>query len=299
MSATEFQFDQIANAFYEKGKATIPLEEILRDLDLWQWDVKAKALTSALAMRGLTLINGELSATGDAASFIPVKTGFDAFIRAAKNALDMVERPVPAAELIGMTGLASEAVPEHLAYHLRRVGIYHIPGVGYWRHPQYATTRGELLASSPKSKIGTRIVETFQLHGWPLAGEEIEKLTAGEVTSRTMSQQTQKGPNRVALTLGNSLFIPAGVVATDSQPIPMTANVVEIIMDHPQTVPIFREDNVKLYKLAFLLAKHNMAVIREHWERRGGRQSRAVTMALTEDGRQIIAGMDKRRKDDF
>lgn len=301
MPATEHTFNAIANAYYEQGRATVPLEEILRSLDLWEWTVPKKVLKDALAVRGLTLANDEISETGDTAPLIPVKTGYEAFIRAAKDAIEMVEKPVSAGELIGMTGLATEAVPaESLAYHLRRAGIYYIPGVGFWRYPQFATVRGELLATPGRSKKARRIAEAFKEHGWPLAGEEVERITAGEVSSRFMSQQAHKKAHRMVATIGNSLFVPAGIAATSDMPVPVTHNVVAAILDHSPSKPLFRDEDVKLYKLAAVLARHGLATVRQGWSRRHGRQTRIVFMELTETGHRLLTGLDRRtRKDEF
>lgn len=301
MSATEHQFDQIANAFYEKGSATVPLETILRELDIWEWGVPKKVATTALATRGLTLKNGEISETGDAAPLLPVASGFEPFLRAAKDAIEMVEKPVSAPELIGMTGLATEAIPsESLAYHLRRVGIYYIPGAGFWRYPQFATPKGELWATTPRSKQGKRIMDTFRDHGWPLAGEEVERITAGEVSSRFMSQQAHKRNHRLVAGVGNSLFVPAGVAATADMPVPVTHNVVAAILDHSPAAPLYRDADVKLYKLASILARHGLATVKQGWSRRHGRQTRIVFMELTEAGFRTLSGLDKRtRKDEF
>lgn len=299
--STENQLDQIAGYFSSQHKQAMKLDTILEALGIVSLDLETKALKAAMSMRGLSYEDGRIVAAHNVAPELPPKVDFAPFIRAAREVIDMATKPVPAGDLIGMTGIATEALPaEGIANHLHAAGIYFIPGAGFWHLPQYANDRGELFYAEPKSPAARRMLEVFARHGWPLSGEEIERLTSGEATSRFVTLQAARPKHAPIKSVGAGLFIPAGAIATKERPIPMTAAVAEALIDVVPTQPIYRADDVRLYKLAAILARHGLANVKDVWKVRAGRRQRAVTMELTEEGYEALKGLDRRaQKDEF
>lgn len=299
MSTTEHTFDQIAHFFYEQNAPLVKLADALEALDIVSLDAKPAALKAALSMRGILCEAGELRQQDDFEPAAPPKADFDPFVRAAKEAVDMAVKPIPAGELLGMSGLVTEALPaDGMAQHLRAASIYYIPGAGYWKFPQYASERGELFVSPSRSRPVAAAMEAFASHGWPLAGLDIERITHGEASSRFCTIQSLKEKHRYLRSIGNGLFIPIGAEPTALRPVPLTKAVAEVLIDHRPPDPIFRADDVRLYKLAAVLAKHRLATVKEGWINRSGRRQRVVYMELTETGYASLKGLDRRIKSD-
>lgn len=298
--SSEHTYDRIAAHFYESNKEAIPLETVIELLGLINLDVPKEALKAAMSMRGLDYRNGEITRKRPDEGQRPPKSDYSAFVLAAREAIDMASKPMPAGELIGISGLSTEAIPRELPHHLRSAGIYFIPGAGYWKHPQYATDTGELHYSPSRSEALVALMNAFQEHGWPLSGEEIEKATGGKVTSRFCSLSAHRNRHRLIRSVGNGMFVPYGAQATPSRPIPVSNNVMHTVIDHDPAEPIFRAENVRLYKIAPILAKHGVAKIKEGASVRNGRRQRYILMELTEAGYKAFKGMDARgKKEDF
>lgn len=299
MSATEHHFDRIAHFFYEQNKPILKLDEALHALDIIDLDVSKEVLKAAMSMRGVFCVGGELRQAEEVVPLSPPKPDFSPFVRAAREAVDMAVRPIPAGDLLGMSGLVSEALPaDGIADHLKAASIYFIPGLGYWRSPQFANERGELFSSVSQSRQVNVVNDIFTRHGWPLAGQDIERLSNGEVTSRFCTLHAAKLKHRYIKGIGNGLFVPIGAEPTKVRPIPLTKVLAEALIDHKPSEPIFRSENVRLYKIASLLAKHGHATVKEKWEMRSGRHQRAVMMELTEEGFASLKGFDRRAKAD-
>lgn len=299
--STEHQLDQISGYFSEQRKQAMRLDVILEALGIVSLDMDKNAISAAMSVRGLSYEDGRIVRAHEIAPELPPKSDFSPFVRAAREAIDMATRPIPAGELIGMSGISTEALPaEGIINHLHAAGLYHIPGIGYWKYPQYANDRGELFFAPPKSQPARRMLEAFAKHGWPLAGEEIERLTNGEASSRFVSLQAGKPTHALIKSVGGGMFIPAGAVATRERPIPMTSANAEALIDADPAEPIFRAEDVRLYKLATILARHGLATVKDVWKVRAGRRQRAVSMELTEEGFAALKGLDRRnQKDEF
>lgn len=296
--STDATINAISEAFWNASKPAVPLEDLLNAADAEAWDMPKETLATALAVRGLTLANGMVSETGDAAPLEPVKADYSVFLRRAREAVEIAEQPLSAAELIGMTGLSTEAVPAaSMAHHLRTVGVFFIPGAGYWRNPQYASERGEVWYARFTSKKLRRVMELFKDHGWPLAGADIERLTAGEVTSRFMSVEAHRTKFAAVRSMGGGLFIPTGAAVRSG--IPMTHNVAAAILDINPREGVARDDDVRLYKIAAVLERHNLAKVKYTTTTRGGRRVRLVYVDLTEHGYRTLRKIDKRSNDEF
>lgn len=302
MSTTEGNLDRIAHWFHEQNKEVVTLDDALKALEIWTLDVGREVLRNAFTARGVTYASGELRRPAPFVETAPPKADYLPFVNAAKDIIDMAVKPVSVADLITHGGLVSTAVPPSntLGHHLKRAGVHFIPGIGYWKHPQYITAAGEILMAAPRSKKSRRMMDTFIAHGWPLAGEEIERLTNGEVTSRFMTKQSHIKGARLVKSLRGGLFVPAMTTTTADMPIPMTHDMAEAILSNNPSEPIYRSENVTLYKMAGLLARHRMATVKEGWGIRNGRRQRKAFMELTEAGHASLKGLDRRaRKDDF
>ncbi len=301
MSTTEKNLDRIAEYFFGQEKQIIPFEEALRALDIFNLEMSRTALRAAMAMRGLAYANGEITIAADMQRAIPAKVDYAPFIQAAKAAVDMAVKPIPTGELIGMSGLVTEAIPGELPFYLRSAGVYFIPGAGYWKYPQYASDHGELFCAPNKSRRITLLMETFSRHGWPLAGQEIETLTGGAVTSRFCSTKSAAVQRHCQIrAIAHGLFSPIGAEATLEMPIPITKNIAEDILGNLPSEPIFFKEKPRMYKIAEVLAAHGMATVSYKWLARNGYRQRARYMELTEQGYKMLRGLDRRlRKDEF
>lgn len=299
--STEYQLNQIAEYFTNSGRNSMRIAAILEALDIATLDMEPKALAAAMAMRGLSVDRGRIIAGREVEPELPPRADFAPFVMAAKEAIDMATKPIPAGDLIGMSGLASSALPaEGIAHHLHAAGIYLIPGAGYWKLPQYANDRGELFYARPKSDKVRLLLDAFERQGWPLSGEEIERLTDKKVTSRFVTMQAARPIHAPIKSVGSGLFIPAGAAPTTERPVPMTSAVAEALIDVKPNDPIYRAEDVRLYKLAAILARHGLATVKDVWKVRAGRRQRAVTMELTEAGFAALKGLDRRvQKDEF
>lgn len=250
------------------------------------------ALRAAMAIRGVSLRNGEFCREVAAEVTLPPRANYEAFVARAAEIVDLAERPVPVAQLVTDGALVSEAIPgDTIEHHMRVAGIYLIPGLGYWKHPQFITSRGEIFTAPIRDTKSEEMLRAFTLSGWPLSGEDVERVTNGVVTSRYVTHHAHRRRHRFIKSIAHGLFVPEGAFPSRDMPIPMTRPVAAMLLENKASEAIFASENARLYKLANLLKKHGMATTREAWPTHNGRRQRALFMELTPDGYQKLKGI--------
>lgn len=299
---TEYQLNKIAEYFNGREEASMPLADVLAAIGVERMELRDGALAAAMAARGISFEDGRLYSPKAAAAVEPASADYKPFIAAALEIIDMATAPIPAAEMVGATGIAASAIPRGgFSHHLTAAGIHYIPGAGYWKAPQFVGDDGEFFYAPPKAKKVRIMLECFKLHGWPLAGEDVERLTSGAVASRFVTLHAAKaGGSAVIKGIGNALFVPAGAMETPERPVPISPGVAGELLKLTPADKIFRSENVLLYKLARVLERHGHAKVFGRFLVRNGRRQRAVSLELTEAGFNAIKGLDRRLiKDEF
>ena len=166
MSPHETIFDYIAEAFREREEETVTVEALPDEAVLAgfieAWDIEREALANAMSVRGIALQNGVLSEIAAPENFDPLSGGYEEFLKVAVKIINAAEYPIDALDLISLSGLATEAIPmASLSHYLKRVNIHLIPGVGFWRSPDYTDPSGRIVSRRPISEKVAAVMRYF------------------------------------------------------------------------------------------------------------------------------------------
>jgi hypothetical protein len=304
-SQTEAMFDDMAARYEARGLPAVAVEEIIAEtaeagfLDPWTFSSTA-TLANGLRVRGLVIKSGMIERE-DAApveNYNPVLTDFEEFTKAAKRVIDEAEYPVDAMDLATRTGLASEAIPyATMKTHLRRVGIWFIPGLGYWRAPQYTDPSGRIVSKHVRSERIKALLECFETQGWPITGVDAERHTGGKVTSRFLSRYAAGSGSETVKGIGSGLFVPADKLTKAG--LPMSANVAAALAKlDPETV-IDDLDHLRLFRIAMIMERRGLATIRKSRSSRSRKRIQTMRVTLTDAGKKMVDKIARRGRDEF
>lgn len=299
----ETLYDFIAQRFRTLGENECKLERLIADADaegyLAVWDVHRSVYTNALRARGLECRNGIVHYPKDGESFYdPVTTDYVAFKRTAAQVVAAADAPVPSPELVRATGLSRASIPyPNMKRVLADVGIYYIPGLGYWHAPQYTTPEGRIIAKHIRGERAVALYEAFEKRGWPLAGAELERWTSGLVNSRFLTRYAHS--NRSIAGIGSGLYVPADRIG--ELPIPMSGHALtELRAMLDPTKVIADKDNLRLFRIVLLAQRLGWLRARLSRTTKNARRRQTIRVEKwTEEGRRQLERAERRTTDAF
>jgi hypothetical protein len=297
-------YDFMAERFRALGDPTCKLERIIADaehagyVDLWE--MPRQGIVNAMRARGIVVANGIMSLPefeGD--HFDPVKTDYAEFVTAAKRIIAEAEYPIDTLDLVEATGLATAAAPlATMRHYLRKEGVHYLPGVGYWRHPQFTTKSGRIISRHCRSERTQALLDYFEVSGWPIAGPDAERETGGLVTSRFLARHaTTEESARMVQGIGSGLYVPMG--QDKRQALPMSHNVAKALLELSPEEIIDDKEHLRLFRLALILERKGFATTKKSRTTRGGVRRQTARVALTEAGRKMIEKIARLARDEF
>jgi hypothetical protein len=301
------QFDEIydfmAGRFREIGRPQVSMDAILSEveaegfIDVWQ--IPRGSIANAMKLRGLEVGSGSLRLPKhEGEHFDPVETDYAEFKAAAKRIMAEAEYPLQMGELIDRTGLHAAAAPlSAMQYHLKQVGIFWLPGTGYWRHPQYTDPSGRSVSKRIRSDRVEKLVSLFEEHGWPISGKEAEQWTSGVVTSRFMTRYAnQAGSSRIK-GIGSGLYVP--VDKAEEGRLPMSRNVVEAVAGIDDGAILDDKDTHRLFRIMLVAERLAWVSLKRSRTTRDRTRRQTIKVRWTDEGRRNIARLTKDTADEF
>ena len=141
------------------------------------------------------------------------------------------------------------------------------------------------------------IMRYFDSHGWPVAGRDAERDTAGIVSSRFLARYSTGGGRQHVLALGAGLYAPVDKAGTD--PVPVSRDVAQAVLALEADEVIDDHDHLRLFKLAMILERKGLATIRKSRTTRAGIRRQTIRLALNEAGRSMLEARARLAKDEF
>lgn len=297
-------YDYLAARFRQLGGKPITLDKLMMDAEQDGygdiWEVDRIGVFNALRARGIELTEGVVKFPEiDGENFDPIATDYRDFKSAAKAVLDLAEYPVPTHDLIGRVALHSSAVPlSSLRYHLRQVGIHFLPGLGYWRHPQFTDAAGRTVSRKIRSERIVELLAMFEHKGWPITGREAEAWSNGLVTSRYLTLYA-RGLTPMVRPIGSGLYVPADKIEPENTRIPMSRNVVEALQAIDATKQIDDKDHLRLFRIVLLAERLGWAKVKRSRTTRDGIRRQTMRVTWTDEGAKQLRRAAKATADAF
>lgn len=295
-------YDFMADRFRELDSQPIELEKLLMDAEREGfgeiWDMDKHGMANALQARGLVLLSGTVKLPDvEGTPFDPVVTGYDDFTKRAQDIMASQTVPLEADEIVSLVGLQRAAIPfSNMKFHLKKVGIHYIPGVGYWRYPQYTLEDGTFVSKRCRSERKAQLVEVFRKHGWPITGRDATVWSEGFVTSRYLVKQAQINHARIS-GLGSGLYVPRD--QTERWRIPMSRNVVERILSIDPRELIRDKPELRIFRILLLMERKGMATLARSRSSVGNERCQTLRAKLTKEGRETLERMSQSSQDEF
>ena len=298
---TDALYDYLAARFREIGAPTYPLSSIVADAEREGyadiWEAAPIAIRNAMRSRGLDLLGDMLSLPAlDGEHFDPIETDFAGFRAAARRVIDAVEYPIPAAELVVRIGVSDGGVPwSSMAALLKRDGIFHLPGAGYWRHPQFTFPDGRIISKRIRSERIGAMQAIFKRHGWPVVAPDAELWSDGLITRRYLVRYAST--DSVVSSLGIGLYVPTDQVATS--PLPMTGNVAAALAALDPDTRIDDKDHLRLFRITLCAERLGWLTARRSRSSVDGKRCQTAWVAWTAEGRAALGRAMGETRDAF
>lgn len=301
MSRHDALYDLIVEVVAKAHPEPVPLEAALQAAEnaglSGGWAIPRFPLTNALHMRGVKLANGMLCRDVPAPEFEPLTIDYTAFVEAAVRVITEATAPLTAIEIIGMSGITGEAIPSgSLSALLKPHGIYLIPGVGFWRGPQYIDPSGRIVTARAQSDAVREVLGHFERHGWPILGSAVQEETEGGVTSRYIARLVAKGESDAVAGIGSGMYVPYALRTV--KPLPVSPNVARAMLDVEGNA-IDDKDHLRLFRLALILERHELATLKKSRTTRGGLRRQTAIIVLTDEARQWLESIASGPRDAF
>ena len=296
-------YDYLAERFRTLGGKPVALDDLILDAEREGygeiWEVPRQGMVNAMRSRGIVVANGVAQFMGgEGENFDPIATDYSEFKEAAKAVLDIAEYPVPPEDLIARTGLHLAAIPmASMHFHLRQIGCHFLPGMGYWRNPQFTDATGHVVARKIKSERVNALLELFELHGWPISGPEAETWTSGLVTAAWLSRYCYT--DGLVKGIGSGLYVPADKAVPEYGPIPMSRNVHDALAALDKDELIDDKDHLRLFRIALRAERLGWAKVKLSRTTRQGVRRQTMRVTWTSDGREALARAAKTTADAF
>ncbi len=295
-------YEFIAAEYRKSGDTHIELNDLLikaADEGYGEvWQISKHGMANALAARGLELKNGVIHLPRyEGGNFDPVVTDYEEFLEAAKEVMDGQTQPLETMELVSLTGLTRAAVPLNtLASKLQRIGVYFIPGVGYWNSPSYTLENGKVLTRRCRSDRLAGLLNLFEIHGWPIAGRDAEAWSNGLVTSRFMTIAANQPHARIA-GIGSGLYVPVDRAA--DKPLPMTPNIADKLLELDMKTLVRDKPEVRFFRILKVLERLGIVKAKHSRSTHDGKRCQSIRAKLTKPGRIEIKRLCTAVQDEF
>lgn len=287
-------FDHLVYTFRRLGVTQISLEELAEKGDVHIATIDKEAMRNALLYRGYEIKDGLVRAYEGHGYKTTVSMAFRKFSERAAEIIDTAGAPIMPADLVRMVGLVEARVPlSAMTYHLKKVGVWFIPGIGYWHKRHFVDERGVLYGHSVNDKQSMALYDAFKEYGWPMTAIDLDAATNGVVTSQYLKSATARSWPDI-ISVGYGLYVPAG--AARRVGFPMSKNLAEAFIDLKYTEVIDSLDNRRMYRMCDLLQKMGYGVTRRSNTVRDGKQRRTAFFKLNETGRKALSGLLVNRK---
>lgn len=296
-------YDYMAARFRAAEVQSMPLDELLEYAEQEGyaeiWEVPRAPITSAMRVRGLDVKNGVVSLPTNGVDFFdPVMTDYREFQDACVRVMKEAEHPLSPPDLIARTGLSDAAVPlSTMQHYLRRVGIHFLPGVGYWKYPQYTDDTGRIVTRRIKSERIEALIDYFQHQGWPIAGKEAERQTKGLVTSRFLVRNAVASSGKLVSGIGSGLYVPLD--RAKDGPIPMSRNIAEALLSLSPDHIIDDKDHLRLFRIALMLERQGLASLKRSRTNRDRVRRQTIRLTLKDAGRAMLEKIARKQADEF
>jgi len=292
-------FDHLAFTMRKLAWTQCSLEDLAEKADVNLMGMSAIALRNAMLMRGYRIHEGLVTLYDGHKFKATVAVSFKKFVKRAAEIIDAAGAPIMPADLVGMVGLVEAAIPvAQMTFHLNKVGIWLIPGVGYWHKRHYVDQRGILYGSVTTSEQARRVNEAFQEYGWPMTAYDLEAATHGKVSSRYFQDEVKR-PWPEVISVGWGLYVPAG--AARRVGFPMSKNIAQAFLDLGVDEVVDSKDNTRMYRMCSLLQRAGYGVSRTSNTVRNGSQRRIRYFKLNQTGRKALTSLldNRKRKDEY
>lgn len=284
--ATEAEFDRLIETFRALQVESLALEDLAEKANVNLWTTEKLAIVQALAVRGYSCAGMIVRPIDPGELTLPDRTTFDEFLSVAKRIMAEATVPIPGPDLVGMCGLAKTSIPMgSLAFHLKRIGIHYIAGIGFWRSPQYIDSSGRMYARRGKSEKIGQALRLFKEYGWPLTGRDLEALSEGEVSSRFISKHAARAAPDI-ISVGHGLFVPAA--AHSRTRLPMAPSVAKHLLAIGPREYIDGYDSRRFYRIVDWLEGQGLVEASRSTTTRDGIFRRRVRFRWTDAGQEAV-----------
>lgn len=292
-------FDHLAYTFRAMDVGQCSLEQLAEKAKVNLFDVTPITLRNAMLFRGIEIENGIASLYEGHDFKDTITLGYKKFCQRAAEIVEVADEPVPAVDLIALVGFAEAAIPlSTMSRHLKKVGIWFIPGLGYWHKRQFVDQDGNIYGRKTDNAQAAALVEAFKEYGWPMTAIDLEAATSGVVTRRYVTHAVRR-PWPDIVSVGYGLYVPAG--AARRVGFPVSTNVARAILDLEPSEVLDSKDNTRMYRLCDLLRRFRYGVVRRSNTVRDGKQRRIAYFKLNDTGRRALnaVALSKKPDDEF
>jgi hypothetical protein len=303
MTSHNVIYDYIADKFRNDEREEITLDELLLDAEFEGfgdiWEIPKQGMANAFSARGLVLADGKLSfPVNEEGPFDPIENNYGDFINKAVEVLKAAEHPLDMATLASMVDMHKATVPYgSMQTLLAPHGFHFLPGLGYWRHPQFKNPDGSIVSKRYKSERKNALMEAFEKYGWPISAKDVEKQTGGLANGRYIQRETQVG-NPIVKSIGSGLYVP--VSEMEGQKIPMSINVVREVLSLQDGSLIVDKPTTRMFKLMLVLHRAGWVTSKKSRSTFDGERCQSQRVTLTELGKKELQKMlPVKASDDF
>lgn len=297
MSSAHAQaMDFLAYTFRRAGREAMPLRDLCSEGERAGygalWHMKRQEVANGLAVRGLTIVDGEVRETSAVAAINEPPPDLDIFYteftEAAHKVMAEAKYPVDALELIARCTLGRQmrTPGTELKTVMRTAGYAFIPGAGYWRHSVYTDEHGMSIGAGTGSPQSFALSRAFANHGWPIVGKDAEQWTGGLVTSRYLIFASKSGPARKVAGIGSGLYVPPDRLPDG--PVPMSPGVAKVILDLAPGYMLDDHEHFRLFRIALALRRAGFADVVLSRTKRNGIRRQTAKLTLTGKGKEAI-----------
>lgn len=295
-------YDFMAERFRQIGQPVVPLEDLIEAAedaghgDIW--DMPRHGIVNAMRFRGLEVKAGNVMLpTIDGEHFDPVATDYAEFIEAAQRVLREAMYPIDTPQLMEMVALSTAAIPlSTMRHRLRKIGIHYIPGVGYWKHPQYTDPSGRIISRRIRSDRIQALHDCFEAYGWPIAGPDAERWTSGLVTSRFLTTYAANAGKDSITGIGKGLYVPSDRAEGE---FPMSRGVALSLLALDPRETIDDKDHLRLFRLCLMLEERELASLKRSRTTRDRIRRQTLKVELKSQGRAMLEKIARKAVDEF
>lgn len=276
-------FDRIAERV-RAAPSPITLEQAIAGLNM-HFRVKRLAIEDGLRERGVILSADDMLRVREEERI----GDYARFVAAASQRIQAGDHPLHTDELLSGLDCPDSAIPYHdLADVLRRAGLYHFAGAGWWTAAHWTDKVGNVYHALGNERVRI-IMGIMNEYGWPIHAARVSELSGGRI------RRTFVDPNHPAMAdffanIGMRFAVPKSETAKG--PVPMSPAMAATFLAIEPGALILRKQSTNTYGIAMLLAKHGLATVKKaNTKRLREGQTNTVRVYLTDQGRAAITEM--------